>query len=139
MTAAYSEVMRVRYRDTDAQGHLFFANYQVFADEVAGSYMASLGMDASTPQQAPCYVFTASIRCDYLEECVAGDAVRVEVGYTRLGNSSADLGFALFRVEGEIALARGTITQVFVDKQSRRPMPIPAALRARMMATVPTG
>lgn len=136
MSFAYSEVLQVRYRDTDAQGHLYFANYQVFADEVCGAYMKTLGFDASRPEQAPCYVFTASIRCDYLSECVAGDAVRVAVGYTRLGNTSADLGFALYRLRGEHQeepLARGAITQVFVDKASRRPMPIPEALRARML------
>ncbi|MFT7321055.1 MAG: acyl-CoA thioester hydrolase, partial [Congregibacter sp.] len=33
MDRSYQETLRVRFRDTDAQGHMFFANYLVFADE----------------------------------------------------------------------------------------------------------
>ena len=32
----FSDVVKVRYSDTDAQGHLYFANYLVYADEVLG-------------------------------------------------------------------------------------------------------
>ena len=28
---SFSETLTVRFRDTDSQGHMFFANYQVFA------------------------------------------------------------------------------------------------------------
>lgn len=42
----YSDAIQVRFSDTDAQGHLCFANYLVYADEVAGVYMESLGLGA---------------------------------------------------------------------------------------------
>ncbi len=136
-TPAHREFFKVRYRDTDAQGHLYFANYLVFADEAAGTYLSSLGFDWSDPAGTPCLVFTVNINIDYLDECRIEDTVRAEVGYSHLGNASAKLDFALFNDACGTALARGHIRQVFVDRDSRRSTPIPAALRAAILARQP--
>jgi len=129
MSGTFAETHRVRYRDTDAQGHMFFANYLVFADEVAGNYMRTLGFDWSDPDSLPCFVFTANANCDFLQECRSGDDVRVEVAYTRIGNTSATLGFTLTReTDGEV-LTRGSFVQVFVDRQTRKPVPVPDVIR----------
>ncbi|MEO1078845.1 MAG: thioesterase family protein [Pseudomonadota bacterium] len=129
---SYRETIKVRFRDTDSQGHMFFANYLVFADEVAGNYMRSLGFDWSDPDSLPTYVFTANATCDYLHECVAGDDVEVEVAYTRVGNTSATMSFSLTRKVDDTRLATGGFTQVFVDRDTRRPTPVPANVRERV-------
>lgn len=128
----HSERIKVRYRDTDAQGHLYFANYLVYADEATGAMMSRLGFNWIDPAQAPCLVFTANINCDYLHECRMDDTVRVDVGYQRLGNTSATLGFTMHEERAGTLLVRGTLTQVFVDRNTRRPCPIPAEVRARL-------
>ena len=130
MNAPFHEILKVRFRDTDSQGHMFFANYLVFADEVAGNYMRTLGFDWSDPDTLPTYVFTANASCDYLHECLAGDEVRVDVAYSRLGNTSATLSFSLTRVADEQTLAKGSFAQVFVDRETRKPTPVPDSLRA---------
>ncbi len=129
MNASYDEIIRVRFRDTDSQGHMFFANYLVFADEVVGNYLSTLGFDWSDPESMPCFVFTANVTCDYIHECKAGDEVRVSVNYERLGNTSATIGFRLTRVSDEQALASGGFTQVFVDPATRKPTPVPERVR----------
>ena len=117
----FSDTVRVRFSDTDAQGHLYFANYLVYADEVAGYYMEELGFSAMNPQQAPCFIFTVDLQCEYLGECKAFDTVRVHVGYSRLGNSSADISFELFNDQSSMLLARGSFTQVFTNTMSSIP------------------
>ncbi|GAB3272084.1 acyl-CoA thioesterase [Parahaliea aestuarii] len=134
---AFSDTLAVRYSDTDAQGHLYFANYMIYADEVAGHYMASLGLPAMNPQQAPCFFFTVNINCDFIGECVAGDRVLVSVGYRRLGRSSAELGFHLANAASGETLAAGTITQVFVDKDTRRSCAMPADYRQAILRAQP--
>lgn len=133
---SFSETLTVRFRDTDAQGHMFFANYQVFADEVAGNYMKTLGFDWSDPASLPTYVFTANATCDYIHECLAGDQVRVDVAYERLGNTSATLGFTLTRVSDDQLLAKGSFAQVFVDPATRKPTPVPESVRAAVEAAL---
>ena len=139
MTTAlpFSEIVKVRFSDTDSQGHLYFANYLVYADEVAGYYMEALGFSAMNPQNAPCFIFTVNINCDYLDECKAFDDVRVEVGYSRLGNSSADVAFELYREHDNVQLAKGSLTQVFVEKESRKAAGIPESFRAAIISRQP--
>lgn len=129
MNSSYQETLRVRFRDTDAQGHMFFANYLVFADEVAGNYMRELGFDWSDIENLPCYVFTANASCDYIHECHSGDEVCVEVAYERIGNTSATLGFWMTRVSDNRALAKGSFAQVFVNRETRTPTPVPPSVR----------
>ena len=43
MSESYRGTIKVRFADTDANGHAFFANYLVFADEVLGEYWGVLG------------------------------------------------------------------------------------------------
>jgi len=139
MTTAlpFSDIVKVRFSDTDSQGHLYFANYLVYADEVAGYYMEELGFSAMNPRDAPCFIFTVNINCDYLDECKAFDDVRVEVGYSRLGNSSADVAFELYRAHDNVQLAKGSLTQVFVDKETRKAAGIPESFRKAIISRQP--
>ena len=47
MSNAYRGNIKVRFADTDANGHAFFGNYFVFADEVLGEYWQELGLDVA--------------------------------------------------------------------------------------------
>ena len=129
--------MKVRYSDSDQQGHLYFANYLIYADEVACCFMEDLGFSAFNVEEAPCFLFTVNVNCDYLGECASGDEVEVRVGYSRIGKSSADVAFELYLGSTSHALAKGTFTQVFVDKESRKSCDIPAFFRTAIFSCQP--
>jgi acyl-CoA thioester hydrolase len=133
----FSEIVKVRFRDMDAQGHLYFANYMVYADEVLGAYMEELGLAAMNPNTAPSLIFTVDIRCEYLSEIAGNGQVRVAVGYSRLGNASADAIFELYNNATGILLAKGGLTQVFVDPETRKSMPIPPFFKAGILERQP--
>lgn len=136
-TLPYSDTITVRFSDMDAQGHLYFANYMVYADEVLGFYMEELGLGAMNPQTAPCLIFTVNIQCEYVSEIGANGKVRVDVGYARLGNSSADAVFELYDNSDNTLLAKGGLTQVFVDPKTRKSMPIPPFFRDGILKRQP--
>ena len=92
----FSEIVKVRYSDLDAQGHLYFAKYLVFGDEVLGAYMEQLGLNIMDPLSAPCLIFTVNIHCDYHNEIAGNSEIAVYTGYGRLGKSSADAVFELY-------------------------------------------
>lgn len=133
----YSELIRVRFRDTHAQEHLYFANYLVYADEIAGLFMRDLGYSVQELGAIGCYVFTVNVQCDYLGECKVLDTVKVSTGYTRLGNTSADIVFDITMNDSGEVLARGQFTQVFADKKTRKSTPMPADLREAIVARQP--
>jgi acyl-CoA thioester hydrolase len=130
----FSEIVKVRYSDLDAQGHLYFANYLVFGDEVLGAYMEQLGLNIMDPLSAPCLIFTVNIHCDYLNEIAGDSAIAVYAGYGRLGKSSADAVFELYNNADGVLLAKGGLTQVFVDPKTRQSMPIPEFYRENIIA-----
>ena len=47
MSNPYRGQIKVRFADTDANGHAFFGNYFVFADEVLGEYWSELWLDVA--------------------------------------------------------------------------------------------
>ena len=132
----FSDTVVVRYSDTDAQGHLYFANYLVYADEITSLYMEDLGLNLD-PAKGLCYVFTVNLNCDYTGECRYLDTVRVDTGYARLGRSSAEVRFELVNDKTGEALANGSFTQVYVDKDTRKSCPIPADFRAAILSRQP--
>jgi acyl-CoA thioester hydrolase len=129
----FSEVVKIRYRDLDAQGHLYFANYLVYGDEVLGAYMEKLGLNIMDPLTAPCFIFTVNIHCDYHNEIGGNSEIAVYVGYGRLGKSSADAVFELYDNANGLLLAKGGLTQVFVDPKTRQSMPIPTFYRENII------
>ena len=128
-SSAFTGRIKVRYRDTDALGHLYFANYLVFADEMTADYMEELGYSTNDLNEARLLIFTVNINCDYLGECKYGDTVRAVIRYERLGKSSAVLGFSLCNDSTDELLARGQITQVYVDRGTRKSCGLPSRLR----------
>jgi acyl-CoA thioester hydrolase len=134
----FSDTVKVRYRDLDAQGHLYFANYLVYGDEVLGAYMEKLGLNIMDPLLAPCLIFTVNIQCDYFSEIGGNGEVKVAAGYSRLGTSSADAVFELYNNADGTLLAKGKLTQVFVDPKTRKSIPIPAFYKTNILEHQPS-
>ncbi|MDC0572788.1 thioesterase family protein [Luminiphilus sp.] len=133
MSEPYRGTIKVRFADTDANGHAFFANYLVFADEVLGEYWGELGLDVSDVVGQDFLTFTVNANIDFLGESLAGDTLEVEVKSERIGNSSVVIGFSLQNLRTEELTGRGSFTYVFVDKQTRKSCPIPAHFRAALI------
>ncbi|MCH1579989.1 MAG: acyl-CoA thioesterase, partial [Luminiphilus sp.] len=123
MSEPYRGTIKVRFADTDANGHAFFANYLVFADEVLGEYWGELGLDVSDVVGQDFLTFTVNANIDFLGESLAGDTLEVEVKSERIGNSSVVIGFSLRNLRTEELTGRGSFTYVFVDKQTRKSCP----------------
>lgn len=137
MSEPYRGTIKVRFADTDANGHAFFANYLVFADEVLGEYWGELGLDVADVVGQDFLTFTVNANIDFLGESLAGDTLEVEVKSERMGNSSLVTGFVMRNLRTEEITGRGSFTYVFVDKKTRKSCPIPTHFRAALIARHP--
>ena len=52
----------------------------------------------------------------------------------RIGNSSVTYEIGLYSENSDSAAAEGRFTHVYVDRQTRRPAPLPAEMRAALEA-----
>ena len=80
MKAAYTGQIKVRFADTDANGHTYFGSYLVLADEVVSEYLEQVGWDAGP--DGDFLTFTANANIDFVGECLAWDILDVSCSDT---------------------------------------------------------
>ena len=126
-----------RWADNDMFGHLNNAvYYQLFDTAINGWIQAEAGVD---PLTMPELGVVAESACRYLAELGFPDQLSVGLAVTRLGRSSVTYRLGVFRVgvDPQPVAAVGHWVHVYVDRDSRRPTPIPAVIRA-LLATACT-
>lgn len=123
---------KVRYSDTDEQGHVFNGNYFVYFDDAITDYMEALLGRAGSPEG--CDIFLAHAECDFRSSARLGETLHTTARIERVGSTS--LTFALTTLEAATGrvVAQGKEIYVVVDLETHRPMPVPEGLRRRIEA-----
>ena len=137
MSQPYRRNIRVRFSDTDANGHAYFGNYFVFADEVVGEYLAHLGWDPNEILSGDYLAFTVNAKMDFLGESMPGDTLEVEVKPERVGNSSVVIAFSMINLRTGEHTGQGSFTFVFVDRRTRKSRSMPEFFRVAIMKDQP--
>jgi acyl-CoA thioester hydrolase len=121
-----------RWADNDMFGHLNNAvYYQLFDTAINGWIQTNVTLD---PVTSPAQGIVAESGCRYFSELHFPESLVVGVAVTRLGNSSVTYRLGVFlaaaeNTEPQAIAAVGHWVHVYVDKISRRPTPIPDAIR----------
>ncbi len=127
MPHRYALPLTVRYADTDAQGHVFFANYLTYCDEGLTGYLAEIGCPYRDLEALDLDLVYAATRCEHRGSARFGDVLLVRTAITRLGTTSLTVS-ARVRREGEL-VAEASLTSVCVSRSDHSPQPIPERLR----------
>lgn len=126
----YRHTLRVRFRECDMQGHVFFAEYPALLDvavtelwrDRAGGWQAMVddGHD----------MVVAELQARYLGSARFDDVIDIVVATEQIGETSLTLAWRVER-DGEV-LVTGTVRYVCVDAQTHVKTPIPDRLRAAL-------
>lgn len=116
-----------RWSDVDAYGHVNnVVHYAVFDTAVNAWLMEATDEDVRTWPQLGLVVETS---CRYLAELGFPAPITAGLRVEHLGNSSIAYALALFGAD-EPPAAVGRFVHVYVDRETRRPVPVPDAVRA---------
>ena len=119
--------VHTRWTDNDMFGHLNNAVYYELFDTAINAYInTNCGID---PLAVPWLGVVAESGCKYMSELTFPDSLVVGLAVTRLGNSSVTYRLAIFQEDAPVA-AVGHWVHVYVDRITRRPVPIPDEIRA---------
>ncbi len=119
--------LTTRWMDNDAYGHLNNVVHYSLFDTAVNAWLIEEGLlDVANSPHIGLVVETG---CRYHAEMAYPDLVTAGIGVARMGSSSVRYDIALFRGDEDIASAEGFFVHVYVDRASRKPVPIPAALR----------
>ena len=115
---------KVRYADTDRQGHVNNAVFSMFLE--TGRVEVLYNADWPILAERSSFVI-ASLKLEFLKEITWPGQVDIGTGILKIGNSSITLFQRLFQDEECVAQAETIIVQV--DDEPRRSSPLTAAAR----------
>ncbi|MDE3240752.1 MAG: acyl-CoA thioesterase [Paracoccaceae bacterium] len=122
--------LHTRWSDNDVYGHLNnVVHYALFDTAVNGWLIAqsALSLEGTGP-----IGLVAESGCRYHGEIIFPDVVAAGLRVAHLGRSSVRYEIGLFRNDDRQAAAEGFFVHVYVDRQTRRPVPMSDAFRATL-------
>jgi acyl-CoA thioester hydrolase len=116
-----------RWMDNDVYGHVNNVVYYSFFDTVVNATLIERGLvDPATSKVIGLVVETG---CRYATSISFPEEIEAGLRVARLGTSSVRYEIGLFKAQQPRAAAEGHFVHVYVDRDSRRPTPLPQPLR----------
>jgi acyl-CoA thioester hydrolase len=126
----YRHAISTRWDDNDVYGHVNNVQYFAFFDTAINAWLVREGgLDIHAGDVIG---LCAESHCAYRAGVAFPDAVEVGLRVEHLGDSSVRYALAVFREDEAEPAATGWFVHVFVDRATRRPVTIPAPLRAAL-------
>ena len=124
----------VRFGDCDPAGIVYTPRFVNMLNEVLESFFPdALGLDYyGLIRDEKVGLGYARVGCDFMRPGLMGDELDFTVRIARVGGASA--GFIIHAHRGEDEVLRGTMVMVTTSLTLHRPIPLPATLRAALVA-----
>jgi len=121
-----------RWHDNDHYGHVNNVVYYAFFDTAVNGYL--IEASGTDIRSLPAIGIVAETSCRFMRELSFPDTVYAGLALEKLGNTSVIYRIGLFRNEEAEPAAIGRFVHVYVDARTRRPVPVPAQIRAALTA-----
>lgn len=133
----YFQPITTRWMDNDVYGHVNNVVYYSYFDTVVNSYLIRQGvLDIEAGSTIGLVIET---QCNYFSSLSFPETVVAGLRVARLGTSSVRYEVGLFSGDNELAAAQGHFIHVYVDRATRRPVPLPAPLREALLPLAVAG
>src|SRR4051794_24333953 len=123
-----------RWMDGDTYGHVNNVAYYAYFDTAVNEHL--IRHRALDPNSSNIVGFVVETSCRYHRPLTFPEVIDVGLRVTRLGNTSVRYEVAIFKQNEDQAAADGHFVHVWVDRASRRPTPVPAAVREALSPLV---
>ena len=116
-----------RWIDNDVYGHVNNVVYYSWFDTAVNAYLIEQGV--LDIQHGETIGLVIETQCNYFAPLAFPQTVQAGIRVARLGSSSVRYEVGLFAQDAPLTAAKGHFIHVYVDKQSRRPVPLPFNLK----------
>lgn len=123
-----------RWMDNDAYGHVNNVVYYSWFDTAVNAYLIEQGV--LDIERGAIIGLVVETQCNYFAPLAFPQTVEAGLRVARLGSSSVRYEVGLFAQGETLSAARGHFVHVYVDRQNRRPTPLPANLKTVLEALV---
>lgn len=115
-----------RWNDNDVYGHVNNVVYYSWFDTAVNAFLIEQGVLDIT--QGSTIGLVVETQCNYFAPLAFPQKVQAGIRVARLGTSSVRYEVGIFGDDATTA-AKGHFVHVYVDAQTRKPAPLPAALK----------
>lgn len=116
-----------RWMDNDIYGHVNNVIYYSYFDTAVNAHLIEAGV--LDIHGGPVIGLVVESQCQYFRPLAFPEPVTAGLRVGRLGTSSVRYEIGLFGGDEPEAAAFGHFVHVYVDRETRRPVPLPNALR----------
>lgn len=121
-----------RWLDNDQYGHVNNVVYYAWFDTAVNAHLIERGaLDTAGGDTIGLVIET---QCQYFAPLSFPQNVEAGIRVAHIGSSSVRYEVGLFAEGAEMTAAKGHFVHVYVDRATRRPVPLPAALRTVLEA-----
>lgn len=132
---AHRRTLQTQWRDNDAFGHVNNAVIHSWMDTVVLLYLhEAAGFD---PLRDPTINVAIETTCRFLRPVSFPNIVEVGLRTSHLGRTSVRYEIGIFTAATAAAAVAARIADVFVERETMRPIPIPDPIRAAFAALMP--
>ncbi|MDA3558585.1 acyl-CoA thioesterase [Acinetobacter sp. AOR15_HL] len=119
--------IQTRWADNDIYGHVNNVTYYSYFDTAANALLIQkTGFDIHQSQSIGLVVDSA---CSFFQELSFPEIIQVGVAIGKIGTTSLHYELAIFKQGQEQASAQGHFVHVFVDRETRKTVPISESTR----------
>lgn len=133
----HSFPIQTRWMDNDVYGHVNNVVYYSYFDTVVNDYLINSGvLDIHSGAVIGLVVET---HCAYFAPIEFPERITAGLRVAKLGTSSVRYEIGLFKEGGDgTPVAAGHFIHVYVDRDSRKPTPLPDDFRAALTKLIPS-
>ena len=117
-----------RWADNDVYGHVNNVVYYSWFDTAVNAHLIEQG--ALDIHGGGIIGLVIETQCNYFAPLAFPDNVEAGIRVARIGGSSVRYEVGLFAQGAPTTAARGHFIHVYVDRETRRPLPLPEKLKA---------
>ncbi len=127
---AHLSAISTRWMDNDVYGHVNNVQYYSFFDTAVNRYLIAAG--ALDIHAGAVIGLVVETHCNYFAPLAFPQDVDAALRVAQVGRSSVRYEIGLFAPGVPLAAATGHFVHVYVDRTTRRPVPLPDALLAAL-------
>jgi acyl-CoA thioester hydrolase len=133
----HAREITTRWMDNDAYGHVNNVVYYAYFDTIVNDWLIRQGLlDVEKGEVIGLVVETG---CHYFEPLTYPETVTAAMRVAHVGTSSVRYEIALFGEGRDRAAAQGHFVHVYVNRETRRPAPLPEEWRRRLGSIAAAG
>lgn len=121
--------IRVRFNETDLQGHVNFGHYLFYFDVAVTEYLKAIGYTYDRMREEGIDMLYLESQARYLSSAYFDETLNIHTRIGHIGNSSMRFEFQVFAAGDGRAVAEGRINVVMVERESHKKMRVPESLR----------